>query len=107
MNDARRPCDLEYFEQDPSFENTKVIKLRIEATEEARISRGWKFIEGIDDRPTECGLDDYDDWTHVIQNDYNDRREQIIEDLRPIFDEIDQALSDPEARHTASNFPVE
>lgn len=93
LNDARRPCDLEYFESDPAFGNTKVIKLRIEATDEARMSRGWKFTEGIDDRPTECGLDDYDDWTHVINNDHNDQREQIMRALRPILDEIDEALS--------------
>lgn len=92
LNDARRPCDLEYFEDDPAFEHTNVIKLRIEATDEARMSRGWQFTKGIDDRPTECGLDDYDAWTHVINNDYNDQREQIMESLQPIFDEIDHAL---------------
>lgn len=93
LNDARRPCDLEYFENDPAFQQTKVIKLRIEATEEARMSRGWKFTQGIDDRQTECGLDEYDEWSHVINNDYNDQREQIIEALKPIFEEIDRTLN--------------
>uniref|UniRef100_A0A6G1SER0 Phosphomevalonate kinase n=1 Tax=Aceria tosichella TaxID=561515 RepID=A0A6G1SER0_9ACAR len=92
LNDARRPCDLEYFEDESTFGNTRIIKLRIEATDEARLSRGWTFTKGIDDRPTECGLDDYDDWTYVINNDYNDRRDSLVESLKPIYDEIDQVL---------------
>lgn len=92
LNDARRPCDLEYFENDPSFANTTIIKLRIEADEEARMSRGWKFVEGIDDRDTECGLDYYDDWTYVIENDGNDNRDILAKALGPIFEEIDKAL---------------
>lgn len=94
LNDARRPCDLEYFENDPAFANTKIVKLRIEASEEARMSRGWKFVEGIDDQDTECGLDFYDDWTNVIDNDFNDQREILIEALGPIFAQIDEALKD-------------
>lgn len=89
LNDARRPCDLEYFDNDPAFLHTKILKLRIEATDEARMSRGWKFIEGIDDRETECGLDSYEDWTHIIDNDYNDEKKLLAEFLRPVFDEID------------------
>ena len=94
LNDARRPCDLDYFEEDPAFERTKVLKLRIEASEEARMSRGWKFTQGVDDRPTECGLDDYTEWTHIIRNDYNDERKILADELGPIFDEIDLALAD-------------
>lgn len=92
LNDARRPCDLEYFDMDPSFANTKIIKLRIEATDEARMSRGWKFVEGIDDRDTECGLDYYDDWTLVIDNDFNDQKQVLLDALRPVFEEVDRAL---------------
>lgn len=98
LNDARRPCDLQYFEDDPAFEQTKILKLRIEASDEARMSRGWKFTEGIDDRATECGLDDYTDWTHVINNDYNDERDLLEEELRPIYEEIDRALAEVESR---------
>lgn len=94
LNDARRPCDLDYFENDPAFAETTIIKLRIEASEEARMSRGWKFVQGIDDRDTECGLDYYDDWTHVIENDYNDQKQVLMDALQPIFEEIDIALAD-------------
>lgn len=96
LNDARRPCDLEYFEDEATFGDTRIIKLRVEATEQARMSRGWEFTKGIDDRPTECGLDEYDDWTYVIHNDYNDRRDALVESLKPIYDEIDQVLNETE-----------
>jgi len=94
LNDARRPCDLEYFEKDPAFQNTRVIKLRIEANKEARVSRGWKFVNSIDDEDTECGLDDYEDWTYVIENNFNDEKQPLNEALKPIFKEIDDALAD-------------
>lgn len=94
LNDARRPCDLEYFEEDPCFENTTIIKLRVEANEEARMSRGWKFVTGIDDQDTECGLDFYDEWTYVIDNDSNDDKKALNESLHPIYDQIDKALDE-------------
>lgn len=93
LNDARRPCDLEYFEQDPCFANTIVVKLRIEASEEARMSRGWKFVTGIDDQDTECGLDFYEEWTQIIENDYNDDKDALLNSLKPIFNEIDRVLN--------------
>lgn len=101
LNDARRPCDLEYFEDDPAFANTQVIKLKIEATDEARMSRGWKFVNGIDDRETECGLDDYEDWTLVIENNFNDQKRLLMEALRPVFDAIDMALEDSDSFSSA------
>lgn len=94
LNDARRPCDIAFFEDDPVFEDTKIIKLRIEASSEARESRGWKYTYGIDDRETECGLDFYEDWTQIIDNNHNDQKEVLMEALRPIFDEIDKALEE-------------
>lgn len=99
LNDARRPCDLDYFDNDPAFAGTRVIKLRIEATNEARMSRGWKFTNGIDDRDTECGLDSYDEWTYVINNDYNDEKKLLTESLRQVYDEIDNVFRQLEAEH--------
>lgn len=92
LNDARRPCDLEYFDNDPAFENTEVIKLRVEASDSVRLSRGWKFTEGIDDKDTECGLDYYDGWTYVIKNNHNDFNQSLIDSLNPIYEAIDAAL---------------
>lgn len=92
LNDARRPCDLEYFEEDPTFANTKIIKIRIESSDVVRMSRGWKFEKNIDDRPTECGLDNYQDWTYVITNNSNDNKETINRALQPIYREIDRVF---------------
>lgn len=92
LNDARRPCDLDYFDNDPTFANCKIVKLRVEASEEARMSRGWKFTDGIDNRDTECGLDFYDDWTYTIENNFNDNKQELIESLRSVFQDIDEAL---------------
>lgn len=101
LNDARRPCDIEYFESDPTFANTKIIKLRIEASDVARMSRGWQFQKNIDDKPTECGLDEYEDWTHVITNNSNDNKDAINRALRPIYQEIDKVLSELEEEEKA------
>lgn len=92
LNDARRPCDLEYFDNDSNFSETRIIKLRIESDFEVRMSRGWKYTPGIDDKDTECGLDEYKEWTYVIENNFNDQKDTLLQSLKPIFDEIDQAL---------------
>lgn len=90
LNDARRACDVEYFENNPAFSGSKIIKIRIEATEETRASRGWEFVDGIDNANTECGLDSYKDWTLVINNNHND--ETILSGLREVFDEINLVM---------------
>lgn len=91
LNDARRTCDVEYFENNPAFRGSKIIKIRIEATEKTRTSRGWEFVDGIDNMNTECGLDSYKDWTLVINNNNND--ETMLSELRGVFDEIDLVMS--------------
>ncbi|KAG9509118.1 hypothetical protein GZH46_02372, partial [Fragariocoptes setiger] len=65
LTDARRPCDMEFFEQDPVFQNVRLLKIRITATDSIRASRGWIFDERVDRAPTECGLDTYKGWTHI------------------------------------------
>lgn len=45
FDDARRSCDI-------TFANTKIIKARIESSDVVRMSRGCKFDENVDDRPT-------------------------------------------------------
>lgn len=88
LTDARRDCDIEYFEQTELFKklNTKVIRLRIAASDQVRQQRGYVFTPSIDDAPTECGLDHYTKWDHVIEN--NDlSEEQLLEHLKPILDQ--------------------
>jgi len=42
ISDARRRTDIQYFEEN----YRRVIKVRIVATEEARLRRGWVFTSG-------------------------------------------------------------
>nr|QFU80954.1 MevPK [Eotetranychus kankitus] len=87
--DARRPADLAYFD-DQQFSESKVIKIRIQATEETRKSRGWIFTENIDDATTECGLDCYTNWDYIFDNDGTS--DQLIEKLGVIFNQIESIL---------------
>lgn len=52
VSDARRITDLEYFKC-----KYKTIHVRVVASEETRLKRGWTFVSGVDDAESECGLD--------------------------------------------------
>ena len=78
--DARRECDLQFFQ---SF-TCPVLKVRIEASEDTRIRRGWKWTQGVDDQETECGLDHVKDWNLLIQND-DLSEELLLQKLEPII----------------------
>jgi phosphomevalonate kinase len=65
-----------------------VITIRISASEETRIKRGWIFTEGIDDKDTECGLDSYQNWDFVLKNDGSE--EDLMSGLKPILQLIEQ-----------------
>lgn len=59
VSDARRLTDLEFFTQHESIVSgvTKLILVRVYATESSREARGWVFTPGIDDAQSECALD--------------------------------------------------
>lgn len=81
--DARRPCDIEYFLNDPQFSQSKVITIRITADDSVRSSRGFIFTCGVDDVQSECALDNWSQWTYVISNN---NREELMSQLQPIID---------------------
>ncbi|KAJ1345762.1 hypothetical protein KIN20_000368 [Parelaphostrongylus tenuis] len=54
ISDCRRPTDIEYFRS-----NYPCLTVRVEASLEEREQRGFEFVKGIDDMPSECGLDAY------------------------------------------------
>lgn len=85
LTDARREGDLEFFKEEPQFRNTVLVTLRIKASDDLRKERGYVFTPSIDDAETECGLDRYEDWTHVIENN-NLTEQQIIDLLKPVID---------------------
>ncbi|CAL8288876.1 unnamed protein product [Merluccius merluccius] len=65
VSDARRCSDLLWFRTEyPS--QTRCV--RVQASEETRGGRGWRFTAGIDDAESECGLDGEEfDW--IITNE--------------------------------------
>jgi len=78
ISDARRSSDLKYFRENYG-DSLKTV--RIEAPEDVRSERGWKFTAGVDDRETECGLDDVQDWDYRLVNDGSKGGEEMIRDL--------------------------
>lgn len=96
LTDCRREGDLRFFKEEPAFRDTALVTLRIQASEDLRKQRGYVFTPSIDDAETECGLDQYQDWTHVIQND-NLSEQQIVDLLKPVIElakQFEQAGSD-------------
>lgn len=71
--DARRPTDMDYFKSLYSC-----VTVRVVASEDVRRERGWVWVEGVDDAPSECALDSYScDWT--VRNEGEESR--LSEDL--------------------------
>ena len=62
----------------------KVVTVRITATDETRIRRGWHWAAGVDDTESECGWDGIADWDLVIQNDELSEQ-QLLQKLDPLI----------------------
>ena len=54
VSDCRRLTDYAYFNS-----NFNSLTIRVESSEENRKERGFRFVEGVDDAESECGLDNY------------------------------------------------
>lgn len=65
MADLRRITDLKFFHDNYSG---LVTSVRISASQETRVQRGFIPTPGIDDAESECGLDCVTDWDVVINN---------------------------------------
>lgn len=83
LSDARRLTDIHFFKASEEFKNSKIITIRICASAESRAKRGWVFTEGIDDIDSECGLDSYQEWDHLITNDGSE--EDFVKQLQTII----------------------
>nr|CAG4649766.1 EOG090X0FYC [Scapholeberis mucronata] len=66
VSDLRRTTDLEFFTQ--TYQEL-VTSVRITASNEVRIQRGFVSTPGVDDAESECGLDHVTNWDLIIQND--------------------------------------
>lgn len=54
ITDARRESDMQFFAEQYG---TRVLTVKVLASEEARKERGWIYTKEVDDYPSECGLD--------------------------------------------------
>ncbi|TSN21175.1 Phosphomevalonate kinase [Bagarius yarrelli] len=66
VSDCRRMSDLQWFWSEYP---QQCVNVRVEASEQTRVQRGWKFTAGIDDAESECGLDQGVDFDYTIKND--------------------------------------
>lgn len=67
ISDARRPSDIEFFQQGSVAHRWQLITVRIEASDAVRAQRGWVYTAGVDDGDSECGLDGRE-WDVVVDN---------------------------------------
>ncbi|XP_073978385.1 phosphomevalonate kinase isoform X2 [Rhodnius prolixus] len=75
VSDIRRKTDIRWFKE--NF-GTVVSTVKIVSDEQVRKSRGWIFEEGVDDKESECDLDDVTEWDVVIANNGLDDLDLII-----------------------------
>jgi hypothetical protein len=68
ISDARRPSDVEFFQQGALAGRWALLTVRIEASDVVRAQRGWLFTAGVDDAESECGLDGRE-WDVEVDND--------------------------------------
>ncbi|KAK2868711.1 hypothetical protein Q7C36_000582 [Tachysurus vachellii] len=66
VSDCRRMSDLQWFWSEYP---QQCVCVRVEASEQTRAQRGWRFTAGVDDAESECGLDQDVDFDWTIRND--------------------------------------
>lgn len=77
VSDIRRRTDFDYF----TSLNIPLLAVRINATDEVRKERGWEFAEGVDDVPSECDLDNFEEWDFMINNNSESDAEFIFQNI--------------------------
>ncbi|XP_056099742.1 phosphomevalonate kinase [Rhinichthys klamathensis goyatoka] len=79
VSDCRRRSDVQWFRQE--FPD-RCVCVRVEASEQTRSQRGWRFTTGVDDAESECGLDEGLEFDWILQNDgEHERLEKQLEEL--------------------------
>jgi len=81
VSDLRRPEELNFFRL--KYQD-KMVLVRVEASEEVRSSRGFEFCPGIDDKPTECALDDYSLWHLRLDNNGERDPSSLLEEIMTV-----------------------
>ncbi|XP_072916021.1 phosphomevalonate kinase isoform X3 [Hemitrygon akajei] len=88
ISDARRHSDLEWFR---THYGSAVQTVRVVASQETRQQRGWTFTAGVDDRESECGLDNGVHWDWVLNNDGTSQ--ELETQLQPLLEFIRNRLA--------------
>lgn len=82
VSDCRRLTDVEYFRH--HYSNCVVVW--VSASDVVRASRGWEFVSGVDDAPSECALDDLSCDCHVINDGQEELLLKLLQELKDIID---------------------
>ena len=77
VSDCRRQTDFQFFDREYPG---KVKKIRIQASDEIRVQRGFVFQAGIDDAESECGLD-HVKFDFIIDNNGTVNENEMLNDV--------------------------
>ncbi|XP_058063897.1 phosphomevalonate kinase isoform X2 [Anopheles bellator] len=84
VSDVRRRTDICYFVD--TYGKARIRTVRIEANDEARAVRGWHFQRGVDDVPSECDLDVFNEWDLRIANNCSANVEDLLGQMVKLLD---------------------
>lgn len=76
VSDIRRKNDIRYFKE--KYDD-KVFTIRLTCPDNIRNERGYIYTQDIDDIESECGLDSYDKWDLVLENDNSLDAQQLVD----------------------------
>lgn len=80
ISDIRRPNDIRWFKE--NYNEQQLFTIQIRTNNDVRRLRGWIYEDGVDNVQSECGLDDFNEYDFVIENDKHDVDPlQILEPL--------------------------
>ncbi|XP_003391475.1 PREDICTED: phosphomevalonate kinase-like [Amphimedon queenslandica] len=84
VSDCRRLSDVEYFKSHCSTgpAHPSCVLVRVSASDEVRRSRGWGWVGGVDDGPSECALDEVSCDYHVINNGIDEQLDMKLKELK-------------------------
>nr|CAI5843063.1 unnamed protein product [Callosobruchus analis] len=85
VSDIRRKSDIKWFKE---TYGDLVKTVRILATDDVRMQRGWVFKQGIDDIESECGLDDYTEWDYQVSNNSEEDSKIAVDIIMSVIKEL-------------------
>ena len=87
VSDIRRKTDIAWFLQEYG---DAVRTVRVVTDEDVRIKRGYIFTQGVDDKASECDLDEVTDWHWKIHN--NGDSDELEKSIQSLLSDIEMVL---------------